>query len=175
MYIHIRTRIIAFCPFVHWWILTMFPHLFCTSCALNQNHVPLSATPWTVAHQPPLSMTLSRQEYWSGLPFPSPGHRRLPGMELVPGASPALAGRLFTPAPPGSPSRSSLLWIRLKWTWLCRHIFVILFAFLVDKYPEVGLPDHLMALFLIFWENSIEFSLVTLIYILINSEAHLNW
>ena len=33
-----------------------------------------SATPWTVAHQAPLSMEFSRQEYWSGLPFPSPGN-----------------------------------------------------------------------------------------------------
>ena len=36
------------------------------------SHVPLFATPWTVAHQAPLSMGFSRQEYWSGLPFPSP-------------------------------------------------------------------------------------------------------
>ena len=33
-----------------------------------------SATPWTVAHQAPLSMGFSRQEYWSGLPFPTPGY-----------------------------------------------------------------------------------------------------
>ena len=36
------------------------------------SHVRLFATPWTVAHQAPLSMGFSRQEYWSGLPFPSP-------------------------------------------------------------------------------------------------------
>ena len=35
--------------------------------------VQLFATPWTVAHQAPLSMGFSSQEYWSGLPFPSPG------------------------------------------------------------------------------------------------------
>ena len=45
------------------------------------------ATPWTVAHQAPLSMGFSRQEYWSGLPFPSPGDLPNPGIE--PG-SPAL-------------------------------------------------------------------------------------
>ena len=38
-------------------------------------------TPWTVAHQPPLSMDFSRQEYWSGLPFPSPGDLLNPGIE----------------------------------------------------------------------------------------------
>ena len=45
------------------------------------------ATPWTVAHQAPLSMGFSRQEYWSGLPFPSP--EDLPNLGIEPG-SPAL-------------------------------------------------------------------------------------
>ena len=40
-----------------------------------------SATPWTVAYQAPPSMEFSRQEYWSGLPFPSPGHLPDPGIE----------------------------------------------------------------------------------------------
>ena len=54
------------------------------------------ATPWTVAHQAPLSMGFSRQEYWSGLPFSPPGHLPHPAMELEYLASPALAGRFFT-------------------------------------------------------------------------------
>ena len=45
------------------------------------------ATPWTVAHEVPLSMGFSRQEYWSGLPFPSPGDLPDPGIEPM---SPAL-------------------------------------------------------------------------------------
>ena len=45
------------------------------------SHVGLFATPWTVARQPPLSMEFSRQEYWSALPFPSPGDLPDPGME----------------------------------------------------------------------------------------------
>ena len=45
------------------------------------------ATPWTIASQAPLSMEFSRQEYWSGLPFPSPGDLPHPGIEL---RSPAL-------------------------------------------------------------------------------------
>ena len=48
---------------------------------------PTLAIPWTVAHQAPLSMGFSRQQYWSGLPFPSPGDLPDPGIE--PG-SPAL-------------------------------------------------------------------------------------
>ena len=51
------------------------------------SRVQLFVTPWTVAYQPPPSMGFSRQEYWSGLPFPSPGDLPDPGIE--PG-SPAL-------------------------------------------------------------------------------------
>ena len=45
------------------------------------SHVQLFATLWTVAYQVPLSMGFSRQEYWSGLPFPSPGDLPNPGIE----------------------------------------------------------------------------------------------
>ena len=58
----------------------------------------LFATPWTVAHQVPLSTEFSRQEYWSGLPFPSPGESSDPGIELV---SPESARGSFTTEPPG--------------------------------------------------------------------------
>ena len=57
---------------------------------------PDSATLWTVAHQAPLSMGVSRQEYWSGLPCPPPGDLPDPGIEPVSLASPALAGSFFT-------------------------------------------------------------------------------
>ena len=58
------------------------------------------ANPWTVARQAPLSMGFLRQEYWSGLPFPSAGN--LPNPRIEP-ASPALAGRFFTTEPPAIP------------------------------------------------------------------------
>ena len=45
------------------------------------SRVRLFATPWTVAYQAPQSMEFSRQEYWSGLPFPSPGDLHNPGIE----------------------------------------------------------------------------------------------
>ena len=57
-----------------------------------------SLTLRTAAHQAPLSMGFSRQEHWSGLTFPPPGDPPDPGIEP---ASPALAGRFFTPVPPG--------------------------------------------------------------------------
>ena len=59
-------------------------------------HVQFFATLWTIALQAPLSMGFSKQEYWSGFPFPSPGNLPNPGIEPMPLASPALAGRFFT-------------------------------------------------------------------------------
>ena len=60
------------------------------------NRVQLFQTPWTVACQAPLSMQFSRQEYWSGLPFPSPGDLPDPGIKLASLVSPALADGFFT-------------------------------------------------------------------------------
>ena len=62
--------------------------------------VQLFATPWTVANQASPSMGFSRQEYWSGLPFPSPGDLPDPGIE--PG-SPTLEADALTSEPPGKP------------------------------------------------------------------------
>ena len=63
--------------------------------------VRLFVTPWTVARQAPLSIGFSRQEYWSGLPFPPPGGLPDPGITSI--VSPALAGRYFITAQPGKP------------------------------------------------------------------------
>ena len=62
------------------------------------SRVRLFATPWTVAHQAPPSMGFSMQEYWSGLPFPSPGGLPDPGIE--PG-SPASQADALPSEPPG--------------------------------------------------------------------------
>ena len=67
------------------------------------SRVWLSATPWTVAHQAPLSMEFSRQEYWSRLPYPPPGDFPNPKMESTFPASPVLAGRFFTSELLGKP------------------------------------------------------------------------
>ena len=72
------------------------------------SRVRLFATPWTVAYQAPRSMGFSRQEYWSGLPFPSPGDLPNPGIE--PG-SPALQTDTLPSEPLGS--LSLLQWIFL--------------------------------------------------------------
>ena len=63
------------------------------------SRVRLFAIPWTVAHQAPPSTEFSRQEYWSGLPFPSPGDLPDPGIE--PG-SPAFQADALTSEPPGN-------------------------------------------------------------------------
>ena len=67
---------------------------------LSLSRVQLFVTPWTVAYQAPPSMGFSRQQYWSGLPFPSPGDLPDPGIE--PG-SPALQADALTYEPPESP------------------------------------------------------------------------
>ena len=70
-------------------------------CELKSlSHVRLFVTPWTVACQTPQSMEFSRQEYWIGLPFPSPGDLPDPGSEP---RSPALQADALPSEPPGKP------------------------------------------------------------------------
>ena len=86
--------------------------------------IQLFVTPWTIAHQAPLSMGFSRQDYWIGLPFPSPGDLPDPGIKPTSLTSSALEGRFFTPLPPGKPELSVGIFICKwnKWTVnnLCR-------------------------------------------------------
>ena len=83
----------------------LHPHCACVwvcVCLCVLSRVWVFATPWTVAHQAPLSMGFPRQEYWSGLLFLTPGEVPDPGIKP---ASPALAGRFFTATAvvPGKP------------------------------------------------------------------------
>ena len=70
-------------------------HLLFSHC-----HVLQFCDPWTEACQVPLFMEFSKQEHWSGLPFPFAGDLPNPGIKPQ---CPALAGRFFTPEPPGKP------------------------------------------------------------------------
>ena len=72
------------------------------------------STPWTRAHHAPLSMGFPRQEYWSRLPFPSPGY--LPNQGIKP-ASPALPSRFFTTEPPGN---THWYYSHIKWKVVAR-------------------------------------------------------
>ena len=69
-------------------------------CLSEVSRVWLFATPWTIAHQAPPSMEFSKQEYWSGLPFPSPGDLPNPGIES---RSPTLQADSLLTEPPGNP------------------------------------------------------------------------
>ena len=77
--------------------------LMCARVLSPFDRVRLYATLWTVAHQAPLSMKIFRQEYWSGLPFPTLGDLPSPRTEPASLASPALGGRFFTTEPSGKP------------------------------------------------------------------------
>ena len=74
---------------------------FKTKCVLNCCHVRLFAPLCTVSCQTPISMEFSRQESWSGLPFPPPGDLPKPGIKPV---SPELADGFFTAKPPEKPN-----------------------------------------------------------------------
>ena len=75
------------------------PMICCVFSVMSDSLQPLGL----VIHQAPLFMEFSRQEYWSGLSFSTPGDLPDPGIKPVSAASPVLAGKLFTTAPPGKP------------------------------------------------------------------------
>ena len=97
-------------------------HLFYISVSHSVMSDPV--TPWTVAHQAPLSMEFPRQEYWSGLPFPSP--RDLPDPEMEP-RSPALQ----------ADSLPAELWV-LPLIVFLSVIFLIMFPYFVWWVAQVG-------------------------------------
>ena len=80
----------------------------CISVLSRFSHVQLFAIPWTIAHQAPLSMGFSRQEYWSGLPSPPPGYLPDPGIAPASLMSPALADGSLPLAPPGRGIQSGM-------------------------------------------------------------------
>ena len=79
----------------------------CHCCCLISKLSNSLCTPWTVAHQAPLPMRFPRQEYGSGLPFPSPGHLPKPGIES---GFPAPAGRFLTTEPPWEALRNPVVY-----------------------------------------------------------------
>ena len=68
-------------------------------------------TPWTAAHQAPLFMRFSRQEYWSGLPFPSPGDLPIPGIKL---GSPTLQADSLPTELQGKPHSNAMSVVKYK-------------------------------------------------------------
>ena len=103
-------------------------HIYCFWCVgvclHTLSHVWFFVTPRTVARQAPLSMGFSRQEYWSGLAFPSQEDLPNPRTELGSPVSPALAGLFFITVPPGKPygcglviKLCSILWDPVNYSW----------------------------------------------------------
>ena len=85
-------------------------------CVLSHSVMYDSVTPWTVAHQAPLSMGFSGQEYWSGLLFPSPGDLPDPGIKPM---SPSLQGDYLPSEPREGPF--GFLW-RLYYTGMIKSL-----------------------------------------------------
>ena len=97
------------------WVVIM--HVYVLS---HFSHVWLCVTLWTVAHQAPLSMEFSMQEYWSELPHPAPRDLCNPGIEP---ASPALQADSFTTEPLGKPGTNYTSW-KLSYTRNAPNVFV---------------------------------------------------
>ena len=91
-------------PVAYSWRASHVPvtHVYvCVCVCVCVSYLCLFVTSWTVAHQAPLSMEFSRQEYWGWLPFPSPGHLPYPGIK--PRSSELQADSLLS-EPPGKPT-----------------------------------------------------------------------
>ena len=116
-------------------LLSMEPYM----CMVSHSEMSNSLRPpWTVVHQTLLSMGFSRQEYWSGLPFPLPGYLPDPSIEPT-SAAPALAGRFFATEPPEKPLHNPVGLPELNSTGLQMRLFWGL-IFLVQD-PWAGVPS----------------------------------
>ena len=105
MYSRVNYLIMLFVVSLRAWVLSGFSRVW------------LFATQWTVAHQAPLSLEFSRQEYWRELPFLTPEDLPSPGIEPSTLVSPVLAGGSLTTVPPGKPQTIYLSVIRWKQSW----------------------------------------------------------
>ena len=104
-------KALLFCPFSVPFCPPLHTHSVMSNCLC----------PWTTAHQAPLSMGFSRQEYWNGLPFLPPGNLPDPGIKPKSPKSPALVGGFFTTKPSRKRTHPESLYNpRLK--YLCRSI-----------------------------------------------------
>ena len=105
-------------------------------CTQLFSPVQLFAIPWIVAHQAPLYMGLSWQEYWSGLSFYPPGDLPDPGIDSASLMSPASGGRSFTTTPPGKPSDSCIYHqVKVQNNSIITFIFHILFKTIHIIFP----------------------------------------
>ena len=107
-------------------------------CVRSLSCVPLFVTLWTVAHQAPLSTGFSRQEYWSGLPFPPPGDLPNPGIKPASPVSPALQADSLPLSQRGS--SAWCLW-RVNYSWYVftvKNNSLLLFCFFISPGHRAG-------------------------------------
>ena len=121
---HLRDLYIFFCILLFLLNVTSLSSLCVVGVlhAQSLSHVLLFVTPWTIALQDPLSMEFSRQEYWSGLPLPTPRNLPDPGIKPASLASPALTGGFFTTEPPGKP----VLLVCIIYFHHCKYLFALI-------------------------------------------------
>ena len=119
-------------------------------------------TPWTVAHQAPLPMGFSKQEYWSGLPSPSPGDLPDPEIEPTYLTSPVLAGRFFTAVQLTdslTPNRCYLCLLYssqlLKISYILFIYFFSLLAFLSRRLESTHVNPKSMGIFKVFEQHMV--------------------
>ena len=119
-------------------------------CVLSRfSCVQLSGTLWTVAHQTLLSMRLSRQEYWNGLPFLSPGDHPDPGIEPASFTSPALAGSFFTTR---ATWEAPLVYYSTRVNTICqKYIYMYIYTYTHTLYTHICLPYYFFQLLLSFF------------------------
>ena len=99
------------------------------------SHVRLFATLWTVAHQAPPSMGFSRQEYWSGVPFLSPGDLPDPGIKP---RSPALQADALTSAPPGNSGQCEFYSFVSDLGFMLEcFFFLVLLTLILSEMPKI--------------------------------------
>ena len=102
-----------------WFFFTVYVLRVCVHACCGFSRVWLFVTPWTVAHQAPLSMGFSRQEYWSGLPCPPPGDLSDPAMEPESPIFPALQTDSLPVSPWASPMYYSTAQFMVDWILRC--------------------------------------------------------
>ena len=112
-------------------------------------------TPWTAAHQAPLSMEFSRQKYWSGLPFPPPGDLPDPGIEPGSPASPSPASTFLPTVPPGKCSTQYSVAIPavLPSETILHIVYWNYISFLVQLFVFPGVDSCLIFLFSVFFQH----------------------
>ena len=130
-------------------------HVQC--CANRFSHGQLFVTPWTIAHQAPLSMGFSRQECWSGLPCPSPGDLPGPGIGAKSLMSPALAGGFFTTSTTWeAPLIVHIISVRCLFVpLLLMSILVIRLRWYLPDFSTAMLPFSLLSLVSVLWCNTL--------------------